>query len=63
MQREHSKTRTLEASHSLLRIIKKTMTFIFDGRNLMDNRRLYEIGFNVHTLGKPPLTHFVSKQS
>lgn len=34
--------------------------FIFDGRNLLDHRRLYETGFNVYAIGKPPLTHFVN---
>jgi UDPglucose 6-dehydrogenase len=32
--------------------------FVFDGRNMLDHRRLYEIGFNVYAIGKPPLTHF-----
>ena len=32
--------------------------FIFDGRNILDHRRLFEIGFNVFPLGKPSLTHF-----
>jgi len=32
--------------------------FIFDGRNLLDHRRLYEMGFSVYAIGKPPLTHF-----
>jgi len=32
--------------------------FIFDGRNILDHRRLFEIGFNVFAIGKPPLTHF-----
>jgi len=32
--------------------------FIFDGRNILDHRKLYEIGFNVFPIGKPPLTHF-----
>jgi UDPglucose 6-dehydrogenase len=31
--------------------------FIFDGRNLLDHRRLFEIGFNVFALGKSPLKH------
>lgn len=31
--------------------------FIFDGRNLLDHRALFEIGFNVFPLGQPPLTH------
>ncbi len=32
--------------------------FIFDGRNILDHSRLYSLGFNVYTVGKPPLTHF-----
>jgi UDPglucose 6-dehydrogenase len=32
--------------------------FIFDGRNILDNRRLHDIGFNVFPIGKPPLTHY-----
>ncbi len=32
--------------------------FLFDGRNLLDHGRLFEIGFNVYPLGRPPLKHF-----
>lgn len=32
--------------------------FIFDGRNLLDHRRCFDIGFNVYPVGKPPLRHF-----
>ena len=32
--------------------------FIFDGRNILDHKHLYSIGFNVFPLGKPALTHF-----
>lgn len=32
--------------------------FIFDGRNILDHERLFEIGFNVFPLGKPALTRF-----
>jgi UDPglucose 6-dehydrogenase len=32
--------------------------FIFDGRNILDHRRLFEIGFNVFPIGKPGLSHF-----
>ncbi len=32
--------------------------FIFDGRNILDHHRLFEIGFNVFPIGKPALTHF-----
>jgi UDPglucose 6-dehydrogenase len=31
--------------------------FIFDGRNILDHQRLFEIGFNVFPVGKPPLSH------
>ncbi len=32
--------------------------FIFDGRNLLNHRELYEIGFNVYPIGQRALTHF-----
>jgi UDPglucose 6-dehydrogenase len=32
--------------------------FIFDGRNILDHRSLYEMGFNVFAIGKTPLKHF-----
>jgi UDPglucose 6-dehydrogenase len=32
--------------------------FIFDGRNILNHRGLFELGFNVIPLGKPALTHF-----
>jgi UDPglucose 6-dehydrogenase len=35
--------------------------FVFDGRNLINHRQLYEIGFNVYPIGKPPLTHLASQ--
>ena len=31
--------------------------FIFDGRNILDHSRLYEYGFNVYAVGKPPRVH------
>ena len=34
--------------------------FIFDGRNLLDHKKLYEMGFNVYPIGKPPLTRLVT---
>jgi len=33
-------------------------SFIFDGRNILDHRRCFEIGFNVYPVGKPALVHF-----
>jgi len=41
--------------------IYRSMTkpaFVFDGRNILDHRRLFDIGFNVYPVGKSPLTHF-----
>jgi len=32
--------------------------FIFDGRNILDHRRLHETGFNVFPIGKSALKHF-----
>jgi UDPglucose 6-dehydrogenase len=34
--------------------------FVFDGRNILDHKRLYAIGFNVYAIGKSPLTSFTS---
>ncbi len=31
--------------------------FVFDGRNLLDARALHKIGFNVHPIGRTPLSH------
>ena len=31
--------------------------FIFDGRNLLDHKKLFDIGFNVFPVGKPALKH------
>jgi len=32
--------------------------FIFDGRNILDHKKLFEMGFNVFAIGKAPLKHF-----
>ena len=32
--------------------------FIFDGRNILDHRKLFKTGFNVFAIGKSPLKHF-----
>lgn len=32
--------------------------FLFDGRNILDHRKLFEMGFNVFPIGKAPLKHF-----
>ena len=31
--------------------------FVFDGRNILDHRSLFSIGFNVQAIGKAPLIH------
>jgi UDPglucose 6-dehydrogenase len=31
--------------------------FIFDGRNFLDHKQLFDIGFNVYPVGKPYLSH------
>lgn len=36
--------------------------FVFDGRNLLDHKRLHKIGFNVYPIGKPALTHLLQSQ-
>ena len=32
--------------------------FLFDGRNILDHRKLFTIGFNVFGIGKPSLIHY-----
>jgi UDPglucose 6-dehydrogenase len=32
--------------------------FIFDGRNILNHKELFDIGFNVFAIGKAPLKHF-----
>ena len=32
--------------------------FIFDGRNILDHKKLHAIGFNVYAVGRPPLINF-----
>jgi UDPglucose 6-dehydrogenase len=32
--------------------------FIFDGRNILKHKELFEMGFNVYPIGKPPLSNF-----
>jgi UDPglucose 6-dehydrogenase len=31
--------------------------FVFDGRNILDHQSLWEMGFNVYPVGRPPLVH------
>src|SRR3990172_2605212 len=32
--------------------------FLFDGRNILDHKKLFNLGFNVFAIGKAPLKHF-----
>ena len=36
--------------------------FLFDGRNILDHKKCFEIGFNVYPIGKPALSHFKTSQ-
>jgi len=42
------------------RILKSMQepAFIFDGRNILNHKKLFEMGFNVFAIGKAPLKHF-----
>jgi UDPglucose 6-dehydrogenase len=35
-----------------------TPAFLFDGRNIIDHKKCFAIGFNVYPIGKPALIHF-----
>ncbi len=37
--------------------------FIFDGRNILDHRALYELGFNVYAIGRPAMVHFANGET
>lgn len=41
----------------IFRLMEKP-AFIFDGRNVVDRKRLFEMGFNVFSIGKPFLKHY-----
>jgi UDPglucose 6-dehydrogenase len=36
--------------------------FLFDGRNILDHKKCFAIGFNVYPIGKPALTYFKTPQ-
>jgi UDPglucose 6-dehydrogenase len=36
--------------------------FLFDGRNIINHRKCFAIGFNVYPIGKPALSHFKTQQ-
>eukprot|EP01066_Platyproteum_vivax_P019949 Platyproteum_vivax@DN7717_c0_g1_i1.p1 len=38
----------------------KKPAFIFDGRNILDHKLLHNIGFEVHSIGRPPLQKYIT---
>ena len=36
--------------------------FIFDGRNFLDHQALFDLGYHVYPIGRPPMSHFEQKQ-
>jgi UDPglucose 6-dehydrogenase len=42
------------------RILKSMVqpALVFDGRNILDHKKLFDMGFNVIAIGKAPLKHF-----
>jgi UDPglucose 6-dehydrogenase len=42
------------------RVLKsmKEPAFLFDGRNILDHKKLFDMGFNVVAIGKTPMRHF-----
>ena len=52
---EWSQYRTLDYRRIFAGMVQPA--FLFDGRNLLDHRKLYEIGFNVFSIGKAALKH------
>ena len=47
--------RALDYQKIYKRMVKPA--FIFDGRNILDHKALFDMGFNVYPVGKPALTH------
>jgi UDPglucose 6-dehydrogenase len=47
--------KTLDYEKIYKDMVKPAM--IFDGRNILDHQKLFEIGFNVYRIGKPALLH------
>jgi UDPglucose 6-dehydrogenase len=45
-----------DINYSQIFQIMEKPSFIFDGRNVLDHKKLFEIGFSVHRIGKSPLT-------
>jgi UDPglucose 6-dehydrogenase len=52
---EWDEYRTLDYARMLASMPRPA--FVFDGRNILDHARLFEMGFNVYPIGKRPLKH------
>jgi UDPglucose 6-dehydrogenase len=37
--------------------------FLFDGRNIIDHKKCFALGFNVYPIGKPALSHFKTENN
>ena len=37
--------------------------FLFDGRNIIDHKKCFSLGFNVYPIGKPALSHFKTENN
>jgi UDPglucose 6-dehydrogenase len=48
--------RTLEYKRIFKSMVQPA--FVFDGRNILDHKKLFDMGFNVFAIGKAPLKHF-----
>lgn len=44
--------------HKIYEVMEKP-AFIFDGRNILKHKELYDIGFNVYPLGQPEQSHLI----
>ena len=49
----------MELDYASIKASMVQPAFVFDGRNLLDHERLFDLGFNVFPVGKPPLTNFL----
>ncbi len=49
----------MELDYASIKASMVQPAFVFDGRNLLDHEKLFDLGFNVFPVGKPPLTNFL----
>ncbi len=46
-----------ELDYARVYVAMRQPAFLFDGRNCVDHAALHKLGFNVHAIGKPALSH------